>query len=113
MRSPSAITILIISLLVTGQAIAGSFEDALKEYERGEYIAAYQLLKPLAEQGDSNAQAMLGFMYERGRGVPQDYAEMEKWYRRAAKQGNVGAQLTLQLMRERAGKEMWHRGAAE
>src|SRR5512134_1902679 len=113
MRRPSIAAILMISLLITGQAIAGYFEDAVKAYERGEYKTAYQLLKPLAEQGNSNAQVMLGFMYDQGRGVPRDYAEMEKWYRRAAKQGNIGAQYTLRLMKERAEKEMWHRGAAD
>jgi len=105
MRRSSVVTILILSLLVTGQAFAGAYEDALKKYGRGEYKAAYQLLKPLAEQGNSNAQMMLGFMYDQGRGVPQDSAETEKWLRRSAKQGNIGAQLTLINMKERAEKE--------
>ncbi len=113
MRRPSVVTILLISLLMAGQAIAGSYEDALEEYGRGDYKAAYQLLKPLAEQGNSNAQMMLGFMYDQGRGVPQDSAETEKWLRRSAKQGNIGAQTTLRLMKERAEKEKWHGGAAE
>jgi len=113
MRRLSVVTILIISLLVTGQAIAGSYEDALEEFGRGEYKAAYQLLKPLAERGNSNAQMMLGFMYDQGRGVPRDSAEAVKWLRRSAKQGNIGAQATLSLMKERAAKEMWQRGAAE
>ena len=113
MRRPFVITILIISLLITGQAIAGSYEDALEEYGRGEYQAAYQLLKPLAEQGNSNAQMMLGFMYDQGRGVPKDSAETEKWLRMSAKQGNIGAQTTLGLMKGRAGKEMWDRAAAD
>ena len=113
MRRPSVVTILIISLLITGQAIAGAYEDALKEYGRGEYKAAYQLLKPIAEQGNSNAQMMLGFMYDQGRGVPQDSAETEKWLRRSAKQGNIGAQLTLINMKERAEKVKWQRWAEE
>jgi len=113
MRRHSVVTILIISLLITGQAIAGTYEDALEEYGRGEYKAAYQLLKPLAEEGNSNAQMMLGFMYDQGRGVPRDSVETEKWLRRSAKQGNIGAQITLSLMKERAEKEMLHRGAAE
>jgi len=113
MGRPSTALILIISLLITGRAIAGSFEDATKAYDRGDYKTAYQLIKPLAEQGNPDAQLMLGFMYDQGHGVPQDYAEMEKWYRRAAKQGNLSAQSTLRLMEERAEMEKWHRGAAE
>ncbi len=34
----------------------------------------------------------------KGRGVPQDYAEAVKWYRKAAEQGNAGAQFNLGVM---------------
>jgi hypothetical protein len=42
-----------------------------------------------AEQGDAKAQFRLGFMYARGKGVPQDYAEALRWCRKAADQGNA------------------------
>ncbi len=32
-----------------------------------------------AEQGDARAQNNLGFMYDKGRGVPQNYSEAAKW----------------------------------
>ena len=38
------------------------------------------------------AQFLLGLMYDRGRGVPQDYKEAAKWYRKAAEQGDSLAQ---------------------
>lgn len=84
MRRPSASLVLIISMLITASATAGSFEDAIKAYDRGDYETTYQLIKPLAEQGNPDAQLMLGFLYEQGQGVPQDSAEMEKWHRGAA-----------------------------
>jgi len=31
-------------------------------------------------------------MYDKGQGVPQDYAEALKWYRKAAEQGFAEAQ---------------------
>ena len=34
-------------------------------------------------------------MYVNGQGVQQDYVEAVKWFRRAADQGNAGAQLNL------------------
>jgi hypothetical protein len=37
-------------------------------------------------------------MYASGRGVPQDYAEAGKWYRRAAEQGQQGDQFMLGRM---------------
>lgn len=41
----------------------------------------------LAEQGDAYAQAYLAYMYDSGKGVPEDDAEAFKWYRLAANQG--------------------------
>ena len=48
-----------------------------------------------AEQGDAEAQSVLGLMYSLGLGVPQDSQEAVKWYRRAAEQGNAGVQSNL------------------
>ena len=36
-------------------------------------------------------------MYSEGQGVPQDYAEAGKWYRRSAEQGYAQAQYNLGL----------------
>jgi len=41
------------------------------------------------------AQLRLAELYERGDGVPQSFAEAERWYRSAAEQGSVGAQARL------------------
>ena len=48
-----------------------------------------------AEQGQAEAQYTLGFMYAKGEGVPQDYAEAMKWFRKAAEQGHAEAQHNL------------------
>lgn len=48
-----------------------------------------------AEQGNAEAQFDLGFMYANGKGVPQDYAEAAKCYRKAADQGRPLAQFNL------------------
>src|SRR5262245_51178041 len=49
----------------------------------------------LAERGDPQAQTRLGFMFETGQGVPQNYAEAAYWYQRAAQQGDSDAQYLL------------------
>ena len=41
------------------------------------------------------AQLRLAELYERGDGVPQSFAEAERWYRSAAEQGSVEAQARL------------------
>ena len=63
-----------------------AFEDGSAAYERDDYETAYRLWKPLAEQGVTIAQYNLGCMHHEGRGVPQDYAEAMRWYRKAAEQ---------------------------
>ena len=41
-----------------------------------------------AEQGSAKAQHSLGYMYETGQGVPQDYKQAVIWYQKAAEQGH-------------------------
>ena len=50
-----------------------------------------QRLAVKAERGDMRAQRNLAEGYVWARGVPQDYAEAIKWYRRAADQGDAEA----------------------
>ena len=51
--------------------------------------------KKKAEQGDVEAQSLLGVLYDRGKGVEQNHAEANKWYRLAAEQGLAWAQFNL------------------
>ena len=43
-------------------------------------------------------QFLLGYMYEEGHGVAQDYTQAVRWYRLAAAQGMDAAQYNLGLM---------------
>jgi TPR repeat protein len=52
-------------------------------------------LRKSAEQGDPNAQYMLGLAHDVGVGAGQDFAEAAAWYRKAADQGHAGAQFNL------------------
>ena len=49
--------------------------------------AEFVACRVAAEQGSAPAQFLVGSAYHFGDGVPQDYAEAVKWYRRAAEQG--------------------------
>jgi hypothetical protein len=57
-----------------------------------------QELQRAAEQGNADAQFILGYAYESGEGVPQDDKEAFKWHRKAAEQGNAQAQSNLDLL---------------
>lgn len=67
-------------------------------YRSGDFPRAANKIGPAAERGDARAQAYLGFMYQYGRGVPQNYGLAVYWYRRGAEQGNPRAQHQLGLL---------------
>ena len=71
---------------------------ATAAYARGDYIAAVNVLTPLALRGDASAQAFLGFMYENGFGAPQAYDAASDLYIQAAIRGNPFGQAMLGLM---------------
>jgi TPR repeat protein len=85
-------------LSAPGLAEAASFRQGVAAFNRQDYVSASQVFIPLAEQGDPAAQSYLGFMFETGRGVPQNYTEAAMWYRRAAEQGDSLAQYSLGLL---------------
>jgi TPR repeat protein len=78
-------------------------------------------LKVKAENGDAAAQWSLAFLYEAGRGVPQDYQQAEKWYHKLAEGGNSFAQNHIGFMynqglgvpQDYAQSAVWYRKAAE
>jgi uncharacterized protein len=82
-------------LLLCAPAMAGPFEEGDAAYGRGDYAAAFQTWKGLAEQGSQTAQYGLGQLYSLGQGVPQDDREAARWYERAASTGHVSAQSRL------------------
>ena len=77
----------------------GIYNDAA--FKRKDYETAYKLaLQHAEEKGGTRSQFHLGWMYEMGQGVPQDYKEAFKWYLRSAIQGNFNGQLYLGKMYE-------------
>jgi TPR repeat protein len=88
----------VLGFSATTTAYGDSLATGRAAYARADYTTAARLLRPLAERGNAQAQALLGFMYANGRGVPQAYDAATYWYRLAAEQGNVMAQYLLGLM---------------
>lgn len=89
-------------------------------FDRADYQTALSIWKPLAEQGDAQAQNYVGEIYERGLGVEPDFAQAAHWYNQAAKKGFSAAQVNLgQLHEQGLGVERsmdtaleWYRKAA-
>jgi len=76
----------------TADVAAQSYQEGRAAYLSGNYQAAYEILKPLADSGDPEAQKMLGIMYDYGHGVAADPKEALSWYIRSAEQGEPAVQ---------------------
>ena len=83
--------------LFSGSSVVfgGDFQDGVDAYIKQDYKTAHKFWLPLAEQGDANAQQLLGVMYVKGQGVSQDYQEAVKWFLLSAEQGLPEAQFSL------------------
>lgn len=77
----------IFALLQYSNAWAAGYEEGKQAYLDKNYSRALEILKPLAENGDSQAQVTLGIMYDFGHGVAKDPAKAIEWYIKAAEQG--------------------------
>jgi len=86
---------LLLTLLVGTPAFSADWDKGRTAYRSGDYATALREWTPLAEQGNAVVQGNLGWMYEKGHGVPQDYKTAVKWYKLAAEQGDTGAQVNL------------------
>jgi hypothetical protein len=70
-------------------------------YDRADYRTALNVWLPQAQAGDKEAQTYVGEIYEKGLGVPPDYAVAATWYRKAAAQGHSRAQINLGYLYEK------------
>ncbi len=59
------------------------------------YAAALREWRPLAEEGDLDAQLYLGEIYLRGKGVDRDFKKALEWLAKAAQAGHPEAQGVL------------------
>jgi TPR repeat protein len=91
----AAVAAFMLAVSFAGAVAAGPVEDAaaaVAAHKRGDYATALRLIRPLAEQGDADAQNILGLMYYSGQGVPQDYVIAQMWLNLAAAGGNFTAE---------------------
>jgi len=92
------LAILLFGTIATPAAHAGGLSRGTAAFSRGDYIRAVNALSPLALRGNARAQALLGFLYENGFGVPQAYSAAADLYQSAADQGDPFAQYRLGLI---------------
>ena len=86
---------LVLSIVCLATPAWADLQAGIDAYNRGDYATALHEWRPLAKQGNANAQYNLGVLYDKGQGVPQNYWLARKWYEKAAAQGDAEAQFNL------------------
>jgi TPR repeat protein len=99
----------VASALILGVngTLAGPLEDGMASYNRGDYLPAMQLFRPLAHQGNAKAQAAIGAMYRRGQGVAKSSARAFMWLSLASARGDAKARdEALEMSRTMSAEEL-------
>ena len=79
--------VLLTCLILPLHVYAQSFQEGKEAYLAKDYSKAFDILMPLANQGDPKAQMTIAMMYDYGQGVPKDSVKAVEWYTKAAAQG--------------------------
>jgi len=93
---------LIATLIYSQPLLASDSEDRLNAglaaLKREHYATALRSWLPLAEAGNPEAQANVGYMYEEGLGVSQQLDVAVGWYQKAAASGSMQANHNLGMI---------------
>lgn len=79
-------------------AAAQDVQAGIAAWQAGDYNAAVQQWRPLADSGNADAQFNLAQAYRLGRGVGQNLNLAEQWFERAARQRHEQAGASLGLL---------------
>ena len=101
-KAPWRNAFLIVTLICSQPLLASDREDRLNAglaaLKREHYATALRAWLPLAEAGDPEAQANVGYMYEEGLGVSQQFDVAVGWYEKAAASGSMQANHNLGMI---------------
>ena len=91
----------ISAMTINGMAqkdMSGDIQKGIDCYDNKDYDCTYRIFSKAANEGNTYAQCLVGFLYEVGHGVSQDYNEAMKWYRKSADNGNYFGKLYVGKM---------------
>src|SRR4051794_35460286 len=74
---------------------AQPLQDGARFYEQGDYARALAAWRPLAIQGNAEAQNNLGLLYLDGKGVPANLTEAVRYFQLSAAAGSALGQNNL------------------
>lgn len=99
MTRRSAVPFALALVLFAAPAGAQSLDDGVRALGQGRFGEAVRQLGPLAQQGNPEAQYLIGTMYANGDGLPVDVPRAERLFRAAAAQGHARAREQMEFLR--------------
>ena len=90
---------------LAGAASAQTVKQGIEAWQKGDYKAAVETWRPLADNGDPDALFNLAQAYRFGRGVPANLSTAKSLLERAARGGHVASQTTLGLLLLQSGEQ--------
>ena len=90
MRKLTTILCLTLAVLLgsAGEGWSADLQKGWDAYKNKDYATALREWKPLAEQGNADAQNNLGVIYNNGWGVLLDFVRAHMWFNIAASSGH-------------------------
>jgi uncharacterized protein len=80
-----------VALAMFATPVLADTKAGVDMWGRGDYAGALKEWRPIAINGEADAQFNMGQAYKLGRGVPVDLKLAQEWYRKAAAQGHLQA----------------------
>ena len=108
-KAATLFTVLILWLLAPAWANGAGLLEQQTTINRAKHVASARTANSSSWQAKAKADAMLGFKYEHGLGVPQSYEMAADLYLRAAEMGDPTGQYLLGLMYNK-GHGVWQDG---
>ena len=105
-KAATLFTVLILWLLAPAWANGAGLLEQQTTINRAKHVASARTANSSSWQAKAKADAMLGFKYEHGLGVPQSYEMAADLYLRAAEMGDPTGQYLFGLMYDK-GHGVW------
>ena len=100
MSYKTAIKVSLLICLATAfdNVVASDLDDAVTAMRTGDFAEAYCIMRPLAENGDADAQYNIGWMYMNGYGLRVNDSLALEWWQKAAAQGHSDASFSIGML---------------
>jgi len=83
---------------LSAESIDEKIDIAVDAIRQGDFKAGFDLIKPIAGQGNAHAQRIVGLIYYRGWHVTKDMGEATNWLSKSANQGDIVAQYFMGII---------------